>query len=660
MEKLDLKVLQCASGSTSPGTCATFGMAGGTIGKGGQNKLILPCTDGTVARVHAMVRLDHGGAYIANLSESKPIWVGEQLVQSGQEVQLPLLIPIRIGSYTLHAEPCGQMHADATNRETRGVHIQHEQKTPSSGAMTPYAVTAQGSDALLKNTSQSELSPADMPSNEASLGDLLPLTLNQDEGGILSLLGSTQQTNGESATGGISVNQATQISPQSFTPESINCRPPLPLTTYGEVPAPQLSSPGQMHQPASSASLPAQIPDDFNPFASTIETEHHPLDGWASAGLRHVGSADVSFTKVSDELVRDLPLQGQFEHAIDDPSHSGLPKQYASDPSLDPLALFGGEGIEIGAFETTQAIPHGSELAQAFNLPRTQVKAEIRGTQTGLLTAVFQPEAARASQPDQFHQTNTERNGVKTLDPAASNTTEPKNSQATTATSSLGPAHPMQTTHRSSQEPPAEKSLAALAAAFMKGAGLDPAKTNFEVTPEFMRTFGEVLRIAVQGTIDLLAARSEIKREFRAGVTIIASGANNPLKFLPNAEGVIMQMTNKTFPGFMPPGPAMEEAFADLRVHQFALMAGIRAAYAEALARFDPTELERRGEGGSSLIDKLLINGRKAALWDDYKHNFEALRQHAEDDLMAFSGRSFLDAYEQAAHTAKDSQGSSQ
>lgn len=136
-------------------------------------------------------------------------------------------------------------------------------------------------------------------------------------------------------------------------------------------------------------------------------------------------------------------------------------------------------------------------------------------------------------------------------------------------------------------------------------------------------------------------------------MTIIATGANNPLKFLPNSEGVLMQMVHQTFPGFMKPLPAMQDAFQDLHVHQLALMAGIRAAYAEALTRFDPTELERRTETNPGLLDKLLTNGRKAALWDDYKHNFDVLRRHAEDDLMAFSGRTFVEAYENAEQSVK-------
>ena len=174
------------------------------------------------------------------------------------------------------------------------------------------------------------------------------------------------------------------------------------------------------------------------------------------------------------------------------------------------------------------------------------------------------------------------------------------------------------------------------------------------MTPEFMHQFGEAFRVAVQGTIELLAARSEIKREFRADVTIIAPRANNPLKFLPNADGVMMQMLGQSFPGFMRPVPSMKEAYFDLQVHQLALMAGIRAAYAEALARFDPAELEKRCDANGGLLSKISTTARKAAVWDDYKQSYNAIRRHAEDDLVAFSGEAFVKAYDAAAEAARE------
>ena len=195
--------------------------------------------------------------------------------------------------------------------------------------------------------------------------------------------------------------------------------------------------------------------------------------------------------------------------------------------------------------------------------------------------------------------------------------------------------------------------MKALMDAFLAGAGLAPGRVEAVMTPEFMREFGEAFRIAVQGTIELLAARSEIKREFRADVTIIAPRANNPLKFLPNADGVMMQMVGQSFPGFMKPMPSMKEAYFDLQVHQLALMAGIRAAYAEALSRFDPVELEKRCEASGGLLSKISSTARKAAVWDHYKQSYEAIRRHAEDDLVGFSGEAFVQAYDAAAEAAR-------
>ena len=167
-----------------------------------------------------------------------------------------------------------------------------------------------------------------------------------------------------------------------------------------------------------------------------------------------------------------------------------------------------------------------------------------------------------------------------------------------------------------------------------------------------MRQFGEVLRVAVQGSIDLLSARSEIKKEFRADVTIIASGKNNPLKFLPTAEGVMLQLVGQSFPGFMPLVAALQEAFNDLAVHQIALMAGIRAAYAEAVTSLSPSALEKKSASSGGMLTRLSSLHRKAALWDEYQQKYDSIRQHAEDDLMAFSGQTFVQAYENAARSA--------
>ena len=103
MGKIELRV-ETVSGAAVERHCfAVFGLAGGTIGRGGQNKLVLADADARVARVHAMVRLESDAAYIANVCDRRPMRVAEQELLAGQEVQLQLGAEVHIGPYSLRA-----------------------------------------------------------------------------------------------------------------------------------------------------------------------------------------------------------------------------------------------------------------------------------------------------------------------------------------------------------------------------------------------------------------------------------------------------------------------------------------------------------------------------------------------------------------------------
>ncbi|MGG4052983.1 type VI secretion system-associated FHA domain protein TagH [Delftia tsuruhatensis] len=715
MDKIELRVVDHDGVAVDRHWHAVFGMAGGTIGRSGQNKLIISDPDASVARVHAMVRLDSEGAFVANLSERDPIWVADQPVRSGQEVALTLGARIRIGAYTLAAvAPGTPFEAPASP----GAAVPAPASAAFAAAVTPSAPSTPSVPSPVTAIPQppiqqplavdSPLQPqATGPAEAAPLADVLPPAAagiaDPWEGLTALSLDDIQTPPAPSAQSAIPPEQAAMAMPQPARPQ---------------------------HRPL-------LIPNDFDPFAPPPEQARQQEEGWA--GLPSHGKGEL-IQQRHDGMVQTLPLKGLSTEALHDASHTGLPSCFEASQKLDPLALFDQGGLPADAAPLQQASGRGSELGQAFNLPRMQppaqpaaqgaaAPAQPAGLEQSLAPAAqtqqpVQVQAAPAAVPvavsaplpaaapvaapmatapaaatapeipaepvvlDGLLPTNgldldIFQSGAGQAAPAivsaASAATAPANTSSSAHFNAASSAHfnaasrilgqgaaaipvgtlpctaapvdaPVQPQPAASA---AHADLQALATAFMEGAGLNPAKTHFEVTPEFMRTFGEALRIAVQGTIDLLAARSEIKREFRAGVTIIATGANNPLKFLPNSEGVLMQMVHQTFPGFMKPLPAMQDAFQDLHVHQLALMAGIRAAYAEALTRFDPTELERRTETNPGLLDKLLTNGRKAALWDDYKHNFDVLRRHAEDDLMAFSGRTFVEAYENAEQSVK-------
>jgi predicted component of type VI protein secretion system len=96
-------------------------------------------------------------------------------------------------------------------------------------------------------------------------------------------------------------------------------------------------------------------------------------------------------------------------------------------------------------------------------------------------------------------------------------------------------------------------SEAALLRALLRGAGIPEAEHLKSLTPEIMEAVGQILREAVQGTLDLLRARGLMKSEMRADVTMIMAIENNPLKFSPSAEAALAHLLAPGLPGFMPP-----------------------------------------------------------------------------------------------------------
>lgn len=185
---------------------------------------------------------------------------------------------------------------------------------------------------------------------------------------------------------------------------------------------------------------------------------------------------------------------------------------------------------------------------------------------------------------------------------------------------------------------------AALLAALASGLGVSlPAGQR--LSPEFMQLVGHLLRDATQGTVDLLVARAALKREVRAEVTMIATKENNPLKFSPSGEVALNHLLNPPARGFMPPAQAMRDAYQDLRAHQFAFVAGMRAALEGVLRRFDPSELEGKLTQRSGLSG-LLAGSRKARMWELFVELYGQISAEASDDFHELFGKEFLRAYE--------------
>lgn len=181
--------------------------------------------------------------------------------------------------------------------------------------------------------------------------------------------------------------------------------------------------------------------------------------------------------------------------------------------------------------------------------------------------------------------------------------------------------------------------------AFLVGAGVPDLDMSTKLTPQMMNSIGQLLRASTQGTLDLLLARSLTKREMRAEATLIVPRENNPLKFSPNVEAALAHLLAPKGRGFMTPLQAMKDAHDDLCSHQFGFMAGMRAALAGVLERFNPQKLEQRLTQ-KTFIDSLLPMSRRAKLWELFTARYSDISHEAEEDFHVLFGKEFLRAYE--------------
>ena len=175
-------------------------------------------------------------------------------------------------------------------------------------------------------------------------------------------------------------------------------------------------------------------------------------------------------------------------------------------------------------------------------------------------------------------------------------------------------------------------------ATVLAAAGVDPAA----ITPETARDFGAILRVVVAGAMELLRSRQQVKDELRMRMTQFKPTENNPLKFSANVEDALHNLFVKRNAAYMTPVDAFEDAFSDLRGHQLAMLAGIRAAFEAMLADFDPDRLQ-------SEFDRHLNMGLVPArlrYWDLYRERVGEMQKDRERTWRRLFDEEFARAYE--------------
>jgi type VI secretion system FHA domain protein len=168
---------------------------------------------------------------------------------------------------------------------------------------------------------------------------------------------------------------------------------------------------------------------------------------------------------------------------------------------------------------------------------------------------------------------------------------------------------------------------------------------DVEPTPELAESIGRILKVVVDGVMDILGARQQIKYEFRMRQTQFKPADNNPLKFSANLDHAMRNLFVDRNAAYLEPVEAFSDAFDDLRNHQLAMLAGLRVAFESMLLEFDPHRLEEQ-------FDRTLKKGAllsvpaKLRYWDAYRDKTELLLKDVDATFRRWFGEEFVKAYE--------------
>lgn len=224
------------------------------------------------------------------------------------------------------------------------------------------------------------------------------------------------------------------------------------------------------------------------------------------------------------------------------------------------------------------------------------------------------------------------------------------------------PSQPSHTIRRPAEPiapPPLRPSVEPATAAPLSSAGASAAGSlNLEellhaagvpatqMSPEMARELGQVLRIVVQGVMEVLQSRAEIKSQLRMSMTRMQASENNPLKFSPNVEAALHTLLVERNRGYLPTTRAFQEALTDIRNHQIAVLQGIRTAFDSMLEHFDPEKLEAEIERQSKRGGLLNLGG-KGRFRDHYVEQFTNMTRDPDESFRRLFGEYFAQAYEE-------------
>jgi type VI secretion system protein ImpI len=190
---------------------------------------------------------------------------------------------------------------------------------------------------------------------------------------------------------------------------------------------------------------------------------------------------------------------------------------------------------------------------------------------------------------------------------------------------------------------PAGGGADAILRAIATGAGVSPDIFLQRPAGDVGAEIGMVLRTVVEELALLLKARAAAKVLARSGNrTMISAVDNNPLKFVPRAEEVLEIMFAKQRAGYLDAKHSIDEAFRDLKTHEFATYAAMQKALSRLLEDLSPDAIEKK-------VATSTFSSKKARSWEIFVATWEAKEKPHENGMLDVFLAYFSDAYAKAS-----------
>ncbi len=180
--------------------------------------------------------------------------------------------------------------------------------------------------------------------------------------------------------------------------------------------------------------------------------------------------------------------------------------------------------------------------------------------------------------------------------------------------------------------------------AFCRGAGLDAATLSPEAQAMLPLVAGQLLREAVVGLNDILRARATGAVAAAVAALPLAPGnSSNPLRSSTSIEQALQRLFESHGRLFAGPVDSLRDVLQDMRDHETALAAGMKAGLDSVLGQLSPANVADQFEQGRS---RQLAPGQdpRPRYWEHYSEFYRLLTQQpAGNEEMP---RSFTEAFE--------------